>query len=153
MKTIFDSTEKVDHYNLISNYLNKLKNDKNLDNLEQIKGINIYKDKIPDKCGVYILTYKDSEKYIGSSTNLRKRLNQHKNKRNDIINVDMYISDSELHSHILEYLLIIRLKPKWNGSTLGNMTEEEFIELYNMQNSKIKQQFDTESEFYKKLVT
>jgi len=131
MKIIKHNTpEKVEYYNSILNYLNILRNDKDLDNLEQIKGINIYKNTIPNKCGVYILTFEDNEKYVGSSINLRRRLNQHKNKRSDIINVDIYILDNELFAHTLEYLLIVRLKPKWNGSTLGNMTEEKFVELY-----------------------
>lgn len=126
----YDTPEKVKYYNTILNYINKIKESKNLEHIKQSKGLNIYNDKFPIECGTYILTFKNNEKYIGYSNNLRRRLNQHKKEWKNIINTDIYIIENELYAHVLETILIIRLKPEHNRSTLGNITEEEFTEMY-----------------------
>jgi len=127
----YDTPEKIEYYNTILKYIKEIKDSKNLEYLKHLKSLNIYKDELPIECGTYIITFKNNEKYIGYSKNLRRRLYQHKKEKENIINTDIYITENELYAHILETILIIRLKPEYNRSTLGDITEEEFIEMYN----------------------
>jgi hypothetical protein len=75
--------------------------------------------------GTYILQFTDGECYVGSSTNLRRRLMMHKYRLlNFISRISMCETQNIIDASILETIFINMLKPKYNrirGLDNGNM--------------------------------
>lgn len=74
-----------------------------------INNLNPHKDEIPNACGVYAFTIENS-KVFGSSTNIRKRINDHIKGRThlkgkEINSVDIYLTSDEICARLLEILL------------------------------------------------
>lgn len=78
-----------------------------------------YDYKIPGKCGVYILNFDSGERYIGSTTNLKRRIYNHRSmslNTGKIINCfELYFTDNYSDALYLELSLIKILKPSLNG--------------------------------------
>lgn len=79
---------------------------------------------IPDHCGVYIIITESGKRYVGSSTNIYRRIMFHKCNakfkpfKEPIKSVSVYLVEEEAHARILEKLFIYRLKPELNGQGL-----------------------------------
>lgn len=72
------------------------------------------KDHIPVYCGVYVLTLKNGKRYVGSSINIKTRVNAHKRHKKDINTITVYLTTDIFDTSILEYYLIKTLKPELN---------------------------------------
>lgn len=76
---------------------------------------------ITNSCGTYVITYVSEEKYVGSTKNLRDRLNNHVRNSNPeckIKSVRIYITENTFDSRLLEKVLIKELKPEINKRDL-----------------------------------
>lgn len=71
------------------------------------------KSRIPDYQGVYILTNRRGERYIGSSINILNRQTGHGLKK--AIRIDVFLTEDIIHARILEKYLINALNPELNG--------------------------------------
>jgi len=88
--------------------------------------VEFYKDipeikfpELPKKSGVYVITTKFDEQYVGSSTNVRSRVKEHhslkgENIKESIKSVSCYITENRTDAYILEYHKIKELAPKLN---------------------------------------
>jgi len=117
--------EKLTKFEICNETLKKIGFPEHAKITDIIKEIDIYKNIIPNKCGIYILTYKDDKKYIGSSKNIRTRINSHikgkshlKLNQDDIKYVDIYLTTDAICARLLEYLYIKKNKPQLNGLAL-----------------------------------
>lgn len=79
---------------------------------------------IPDHCGVYMITTKSGKRYIGSSVNIYNRIKYHMANRDEqIITVDIYLTEDESDARDLEHWFLYMLRPELNTLkpiTLGN---------------------------------
>lgn len=71
------------------------------------------KDHVPVYCGAYVLTLKNGKRYVGSSINIKMRVNTHKRDK-DINTITVYLTTDIFDAVILEYYLIKTLKPELN---------------------------------------
>lgn len=83
-------------------------------------------EKVPDHCGVYIITTKSGKRYIGSSVNLRRRaMSCIKNiGRDDVASLGAYLTENEKDARILERWFLFSSKPELNThkpASLGRM--------------------------------
>lgn len=78
---------------------------------------------VPDHCGAYIITTKSGRRYIGSSVNIHNRIKYHiTNREEQIINVNVYLTDDETDARNLERYLLYKFRPELNAHkplTLG----------------------------------
>ena len=78
---------------------------------------NIYAQSIPKRIGAYVITHTynntHAEKYVGSTKNLYKRMNNHHEKK--IICIDLYITDNIELSESLERILMKLINPATNS--------------------------------------
>ena len=88
---------------------------------------------IPERVGVYVITHTpdniNAEKYVGSTTNLHKRMGGHCNK--NIIYVDLYVTDDINIAQSLERIFIELIKPATNVISL-NLSETDREILYEL---------------------
>lgn len=136
--TIFDRVKLVQEYeqSKIARKIEKIKEIENILLDEEID-INIKYKKIDvvidgmikdddhtlRRSGAYIVTTESGHIYIGSTKNLRVRLQDHVNKQmkhchtnifEPIKSVVVYVTDNPIDAKILEYWLIKQLKPQLN---------------------------------------
>ena len=115
--------------------------------IEIIYAKNIYdinSSVIPDHCGVYIITTQSGKKYIGSSTNVSKRISAHKNKSKSkqvgepIKSVSIYLTENVIDARRLERRFIQELNPEINRKKFNIRKSTKTVTLNNYVHKCIK---------------
>lgn len=104
----------MSEHNKLEEEINIIKNDTGIEVVRIRKYINT--DLIPNCCGVYIIETDSGKIYVGSSTNIYKRISSQKSGyiEDHIRIVNIYITKTEIDARSLEQWFIYKLNPELN---------------------------------------